>query len=101
MTNKFVYKGKEYIQTTTLDVETFTCPTICNTDTCHVEIPNLGHIYVEFYDAESVNTEFTFSLYKMESGIVPIPEKYIPNTIATKQYVDNTIGNIESLLGGI
>ena len=94
MTSKFVYKGKEYVQTTTFDVDTFTCPTICNTDICLVQIPSMGRIDVDFYDAESINTEFTFSLYKMGPSIIPIPEKYIPNTIATKQYVDDALAAI-------
>lgn len=94
ITSKFIYKGKEYIQKTTFDVDTFTCPMICNTDTCLVQIPDMSRIYVQFYDAESVNTEFTFSLYKMGFGIVPIPEKYLPKTMATKQYVDNIFNSI-------
>ena len=94
MTSKFVYEGKEYVQTGGYDVETYTCQTICDTDTCHVCIPNLHYIWVEFYDAESVNTEFTFSLYKLESGIVPIPIKFLPDIVATKPYVNESISNI-------
>ena len=101
-TSKFVYEGKEYIQTTgDFNIDNLTCTITCYTDTCSVEIPNLHYMWVRFYDAESVNTEFTFSLYKMESGIVPIPEKYLPETIATKQYVDNAISSaITDALGG-
>lgn len=101
MTGKLVYEGKEYIQTGGFDVETFTCQIRFNTDTCEVCIPNLHYIWVEFYDAESVNTEFTFSLYKMESGIVTIPERYLPDTVATKEYVDNVVASaITSVLEG-
>lgn len=94
ITSKFVYEGKEYIQKTSLIIETFICPITCHTDTCSVEIPDLHYMSVRFYNAESVNTEFTFSLYKIGFGIVPIPEKYLPEIIATKQYVDNAIATI-------
>ena len=56
--------------------------------------------YIDFYP-KTENISIQIEGNKNEETVVKINEKYIPNTIATKEYVDNAIATaITSVLEG-
>ena len=68
-----------------------------NADGAHVYIFE-DQIIINGYpsDSDNVNITTTFSL--LDENIVKLPEKYLPDTVATKQYVDDLVGDISTVL---
>lgn len=50
-----------------------------------------------------INGEHTYSLEQVEKTVTPLPDDYLPDDAATKEYVDSLLGNADALTlkGGI
>lgn len=59
-----------------------------------------NEMYIIYFDGD-VDTTAVISLDELEIEIKQIDTKYIPDTIATTEYVDNLIGNINAELASL
>ena len=51
-------------------------------------------IIIDGYSSDSDSADITITFSLLEEDIVKLPEKYLPETIATKQYVDDMFNSI-------